>query len=71
MARRRFNAVLLTICTSCDTEVGCWATPFNRTLQDQVIKTSRHHAGGRPCPGSLLAVHPNATWANEPEKDAS
>jgi len=72
VSAKRFGARLLTMCRTCDTEVGVWATPFNRTLAMQVIKTSKHHGpDGRWCPGGLLSVHPNTTWANEPEKEAS
>lgn len=61
--RPRTRAALLTICRTCDTEVGCWATPFNRTELDRVVKTAKHYGpDGRWCPGGLLAVHANTTW---------
>lgn len=58
----------ITFCTVCETEVGVWETPFNRTFKDRVVKTGRHLHGdtGRICAGSLLAIHPNNAWERTP-----
>lgn len=61
------KAKKLTYCTWCDSEVGVWATPFNRTAGTSfapVTKTSAHKSTltGRRCHGSLVAISPNVAF---------